>query len=85
MLEVPAAFGADVAHYLGVQKFVLLGWSGGGPYLLTYAALFPERFTRAVIVGSPSSPFNIATAHNDSRAMLAMKIPRIGMWALKRL
>jgi pimeloyl-ACP methyl ester carboxylesterase len=69
---------------LGLEKFVLLAWSGGGPFALTYIALFPERVTKAVIVGSPALPFNVATAHNGSLVRFAMKIPAIGMWALKR-
>jgi pimeloyl-ACP methyl ester carboxylesterase len=72
-----------MAH-LGLEKFALLAWSGGGPYGLTYVALFPERVTKAVIVGSPALPFNVATAHNGSLVRFAMKIPAIGMLALKR-
>ena len=72
-----------MAH-LGFEKFALLAWSGGGPFGLTSVALFPERVTKAVIVGSPALPFNIATAHNNSLARFAMKIPALGMWGLKR-
>jgi pimeloyl-ACP methyl ester carboxylesterase len=80
-------FTADInclmAH-LGLEKFALLGWSGGGPFGLTYVALFPEHVTKAVIVGSPALPFDVATAHNSSLARFAMKIPALGMWGLKR-
>jgi pimeloyl-ACP methyl ester carboxylesterase len=80
-------FTADVnclmAH-LGLEKFALLAWSGGGPFGLTYAALFPERVSKAVIVGSPALPFDAATAHNGSLVRFAMKIPALGMWGLKR-
>jgi pimeloyl-ACP methyl ester carboxylesterase len=80
-------FTADInclmAH-LGLEKFALLAWSGGGPFGLTYVALFPERVTKAVIVGSPALPFDVATAHNSSLARFAMKIPGLGMWGLKR-
>ncbi len=72
-----------MAH-LGIKKFALLAWSGGGPFGLTYVALFPERVTKAVIVGSPALPFDVATAHNNSLARFAMKIPALGMWGLKR-
>jgi pimeloyl-ACP methyl ester carboxylesterase len=72
-----------MAH-LGLEKFALLAWSGGGPFGLTYVALFPERVTKAVIVGSPALPFDVATAHNNSLARFAMKIPALGMWGLKR-
>ncbi len=80
-------FTADInclmAH-LELEKFALLGWSGGGPFGLTYVALFPERVTKAVIVGSPALPFDVATAHNNSLARFAMKISVLGMWGLKR-
>jgi pimeloyl-ACP methyl ester carboxylesterase len=72
-----------MAH-LGIKKFALLAWSGGGPFGLTYVALFPERVSKAVIVGSPALPFDVATAHNNSLARFAMKIPALGMWGLKR-
>lgn len=80
-------FAADVNSlmvHLGLEKFGLLAWSGGGPFGLTSVALFPERVTKAVIVGSPALPFDVATAHNNSLARFAMKIPALGMWGLKR-
>jgi pimeloyl-ACP methyl ester carboxylesterase len=70
--------------HLGLERFAVLAWSGGGPYGLTYVALFPERVTKAVIVGSPALPFDVTTAHNGSMVRFAMKIPALGMWALKR-
>jgi len=72
-----------MAH-LGIKKFALLAWSGGGPFGLVYVALFPERVSKAVVVGSPALPFDVATAHNNSLARFAMKIPALGMWGLKR-
>jgi pimeloyl-ACP methyl ester carboxylesterase len=73
-----------LAH-LGITKFALLAWSGGGPFGITYVALFPERVTKAVIVGSPALPFDVASAHNNnSLARFAMKIPALGIWGLKR-
>jgi pimeloyl-ACP methyl ester carboxylesterase len=80
-------FTADVnclMDHLGLEKFALLAWSGGGPFGLTYVALFPERVSKAVIVGSPALPFDVATAHNGSLVRFAMKIPALGMWGLKR-
>jgi pimeloyl-ACP methyl ester carboxylesterase len=80
-------FATDVNRlvvHLGLDKFALLAWSGGGPFGLTYVALFPERVTKAVIVGSPALPFDVATAHNSSLVRFAMKIPVLGIWALKR-
>ena len=80
-------FSADlnglVAH-LGLERFALLAWSGGGPFGLTYVALFPERVSKAVIVGSPALPFDVATAHNGSLVRYAMKVSMLAMWGLKR-
>jgi pimeloyl-ACP methyl ester carboxylesterase len=81
-------FNADInylADHLRIDRFAILGWSGGGPYVLTYLAFFPEHVTRAVIAGSPALPFDVATAHNNSLARFAMKFPALGVLALKRL
>ena len=80
---------ANDANYLvdqfGINRLSLVGWSGGGPYVLTYAALFPNKVDVAVTIGSPSLPFDVATAHNNSLARFAMKIPSLGMLAMKRV
>jgi len=70
--------------HLRLERFALLAWSGGGPFGLVYASLFPDHVSKAVIVGSPALPFNVATAHNNSLARFAMKIPALGRWGLKR-
>jgi pimeloyl-ACP methyl ester carboxylesterase len=70
--------------HLEIEKFALLAWSGGGPFGLVYVALFPERVSKAVIVGSPALPFDVATAHNGSLVRFAMKVPVLAMWGLKR-
>jgi len=80
-------FTADVnclMDHLRFEQFALLAWSGGGPFGLTYVALFPERVSKAVIVGSPALPFDAATAHNGSLVRFAMKVPLLAMWGLKR-
>lgn len=82
------AFNGDVnflADHLGIKRFGILGWSGGGVFALAYLALFPERVTKAVLVGSPALPFDVTTAHNTTFARFAMKIPFIGLLALKRM
>ncbi len=40
----------QVASKLGIDKFSVLGFSGGGPYVAACAALIPERLTSALIV-----------------------------------
>lgn len=42
---------ADLVHlldHLGIDRVAVLGWSGGGPYALAFAALHPARVIRAV-------------------------------------
>jgi pimeloyl-ACP methyl ester carboxylesterase len=41
-----------IADALGVEKFAVLGRSGGGPHALACAALLPDRVTRAGILVS---------------------------------
>ena len=41
---------AAVADALGLQRFGVVGWSGGGPYVLACAARLAERLTGAVSV-----------------------------------
>ncbi len=43
---------AAVADHLGIARFYLCGWSGGGPHALACAALLGERVRAAVIVAS---------------------------------
>jgi len=54
-------FASDVsflADHLGIDKFALLGISGGGHYVITCAALLSERVTRAVIISGSSLPID---------------------------
>lgn len=82
------SFSEDInylADYLGLERFGVLGWSGGGVFALAYLALFPERCTQALVVGTPSLPFDVASAHNMPFARFIMKIPLAGYFAVKRL
>ena len=54
-----ASAAADVAHLadaLGVERFAVVGHSGGGPHALACAVLLPGRVT-AVVTGSMLAPF----------------------------
>jgi pimeloyl-ACP methyl ester carboxylesterase len=42
---------AEVLDALGHDRFVTMGWSGGGPHALACAALMPERCAAAAIIG----------------------------------
>jgi pimeloyl-ACP methyl ester carboxylesterase len=74
----------QLADHLGFTEFALLGWSGGGPFLLAYLALFPKKVTSALIASSPNLPFNVAEAHNNPLAKYAMRFPFLGKLALRR-
>lgn len=49
-----AADAAAVADALGVDRFAVMGHSGGGPHALACAALLPDRVTAVVSVASLS-------------------------------
>ena len=40
----------DVLDALGIEKFLVIGWSGGGPHALACAALLPERCIAASVL-----------------------------------
>lgn len=45
---------AELADSLGIEKFLVMGVSGGGPYAVATAAALPERVIRAAVVcGAP--------------------------------
>lgn len=74
-----------LTEHLGIERFGVLGWSGGGAFALAYLAFFPERVTRAVIVGAPALPFDASMAHNMPFARYVMKLPFLGVLAMKRM
>ncbi len=42
----------DVLNEIGIDKFVTVGWSGGGPHALACAALMPKRcITASILAG----------------------------------
>jgi pimeloyl-ACP methyl ester carboxylesterase len=41
---------AALADHLGAERFVTIGWSGGGPHALACAALLPERVLAAATI-----------------------------------
>lgn len=49
---------SELASHLGIEKFHVIGWSGGGPYVLTTALNMPERLLSATIMcGAPPLTF----------------------------
>ncbi|GAA1867042.1 alpha/beta fold hydrolase [Asanoa iriomotensis] len=49
-----ARFTTAIADLLGLDRFGVVGHSGGGPHALAVAALLPERVTGVVIGSSPA-------------------------------
>ena len=43
-----------VLDHLGIDRFSVLGWSGGGPHALGIGALFSGRVERVAVVGCPA-------------------------------
>jgi pimeloyl-ACP methyl ester carboxylesterase len=63
---------AELADLLGVERFGVLGVSGGGPYVLACAHAIPDRLTAAVVVAGPapmSSPEATSGMSAQSRRM----------------
>lgn len=48
-----AADVAELADRLELERFAILGVSGGGPYALACAARIPERISRVGLIGAP--------------------------------
>jgi pimeloyl-ACP methyl ester carboxylesterase len=52
-----AADAAALADHLGAERFLTMGWSGGGPHALACAALLPDR-VRAVATIAGVAPYD---------------------------
>lgn len=74
-----------LADSLGLERFAVLGWSGGGVFALAYCTYNPERITKTMLVGTPSLPFDVSTAHNMPLARYIMKLPYVGELAMRQL
>ncbi|MDO5740170.1 MAG: alpha/beta hydrolase [Ornithinimicrobium sp.] len=62
---------AECADQLGLGRFALLGWSGGGPYVVACLAAWPGRITAAALVAPAAlvteSPRTDASDHGGVR------------------
>jgi pimeloyl-ACP methyl ester carboxylesterase len=52
-----AADAAALADHVGVERFLTMGWSGGGPHALACAALLPDRVRAAATIAGVA-PFD---------------------------
>jgi pimeloyl-ACP methyl ester carboxylesterase len=70
-----------VADALGLERFALLGHSGGGPYALACAHALPER-VRAVAIASGFAPFDRPDAYAGmtSRMRGYVRLLRAAPW-----
>ncbi|TSD97506.1 alpha/beta hydrolase [Gordonia rubripertincta] len=63
-----------LADRLGLDRFAVFGWSGGGPFALAAAALMPDRVTGVGVSGGPGPALDVPGARelltdNDRRAL----------------
>jgi pimeloyl-ACP methyl ester carboxylesterase len=76
---------AALADALGVERFIALGYSGGGPFALACACRIPERIAAAGIV-SGVGPAEIGSegmhASNRKKFNLAQRLPGLARWML---
>jgi pimeloyl-ACP methyl ester carboxylesterase len=91
LLDWPADVAA-LADRLGIDRFAVLGWSGGGPYALACAWTLPERVTIAGLVSSPAPLAGVPGADylyrfHRAAALSAGAAPwmiRLAMWRWAR-
>jgi pimeloyl-ACP methyl ester carboxylesterase len=66
----------ELAGALGIERFAVLGWSGGTPTALACGARFPERVA-AVGVAAGFAPFEREGAYEGLNARMARGLPGI--------
>ena len=80
-------FASDIcflADHLEVKKFMVVGFSGGGPHAIICATLYPERVERAIAISSPASPINtLGMAFINKVGWKLGTLPIIGEWIEK--
>jgi pimeloyl-ACP methyl ester carboxylesterase len=74
-LTPTAADAVELADQLGLERFVTMGGSGGGPYALALAALAPDRVASVAVLGGPGDHREVnpeALDADDRRAIELM-------------
>ena len=75
-----------LADHLDIDKFALVGGSGGGTYSIICAALLPERITQAVVIGGPTLPIDTSDMSTEFQMLLSLATkPIVGKWMVKRV
>jgi pimeloyl-ACP methyl ester carboxylesterase len=80
-------FATDIsflADHLGIDKFALVGFSGGGHYVITCATLLAERVTRAMVISGLSSPPEMSLMVKVLSKLGTMPGDRLETWAVKK-
>ena len=81
-------FATDIsflANHLGIDKYALLGFSGGAHYAITCAALLAARVTRAVAISGLSLPIDTSEMSRMNKLSFTMgTMPIIGTWLQKQ-
>jgi pimeloyl-ACP methyl ester carboxylesterase len=76
----------QLANHLGIDRFAVMGHSGGGPYALACAHALPERVRMAVVLsGAGPSEAPNATEGMILLHMLAFRTGRYLPWWLLRI
>jgi pimeloyl-ACP methyl ester carboxylesterase len=57
---------AEVTRGLGVDRFGVVGWSGGAPFAAAVAATMPDRLTGVCLASSASLAFILEGAERDA-------------------
>jgi pimeloyl-ACP methyl ester carboxylesterase len=81
----------QLADAVDVERFVVLGWSAGGPHALACARVLRDRVERAVVVGGLPEPHGFSHLPRDLQLtfFLARRDPRLvtralAVWGLRR-
>jgi pimeloyl-ACP methyl ester carboxylesterase len=70
----------DLTQALGIERFGVVGWSGGAPYAAAVAARLPDRLTGVCVVSSGSlGYFDGVTEPDDEDEHIAELVERFGL------
>ena len=73
---------AELADGLGIERFAVVGLSGGGPHAQACAATMPERLTATAIVSGAGSPESVLDGHGGVRRMFERFVLALApLWA----
>lgn len=74
----------ELADNLGINRFAVLGLSGGGPYAMACAYKIPDRLTAVALVSSPC-PFDVPAATKDlsKYQRLSIFLVRRALWIVR--